>query len=73
MAYGQRKTALVWAANERLRETLGCQGLHAFSLHPGGVQMELLRHVTDEQKAGCAENDVLSKYWKSSEQAEQEG
>lgn len=66
-AYGQSKTALVWAANE-IERRYGSQGLHAFSLHPGGIQTELLRHVTDEQKTAWAGNDVLSKYWKSPEQ-----
>lgn len=66
-AYGQSKTALVWAANE-IERRYGSQGLHAFSLHPGGIQTELLRHVTDEQKANWADNDVLSRYWKSPEQ-----
>ncbi|KAE8398824.1 hypothetical protein BDV37DRAFT_275762 [Aspergillus pseudonomiae] len=65
-AYGQSKTALVWAANEIERQ-YGPQGLHAFSLHPGGIQTELLRHVTDQQKADWADNDVLSRYWKSPE------
>lgn len=66
-AYGQSKTALVWATNE-IERRYGTHGLHAFSLHPGGIQTELLRHVSDEQKAAWASDDVLSNYWKSPEQ-----
>ncbi|KAJ5769083.1 short-chain dehydrogenase [Penicillium odoratum] len=66
-AYGQSKTALVWAANE-IERRYGPHGLHAFSLHPGGIQTELLRHVSDEQKATWANDDVVSNYWKSPEQ-----
>jgi len=59
VAYGRAKTANVLCAvglDQRLRE----QGVRAFAVHPGGIQTELGRHLTDEtlgvlierQKAG---------------------
>lgn len=66
-AYGQSKTANVWTANE-IERRYGAQGLHAFSLHPGAIATELLRHVSDEQKADWEKNDFLKTYWKSPEQ-----
>lgn len=66
-AYGQSKTAKIWTANEIERQ-YGAQGLHAFSLHPGAIATELLRHVSDEQKADWEKNEFLTNYWKSPEQ-----
>lgn len=66
-AYGQSKTAGIWMANE-IERRYGSRGLHAFSLHPGGIQTELLRHLSDETKASMAENVVLQNYLKSPEQ-----
>ncbi|KAJ5527049.1 short-chain dehydrogenase [Penicillium frequentans] len=66
-AYGQSKTANVWTANE-IERRYGAQGLHAFSLHPGAIATELLRHVTDEQKADWSSTEFLKNYWKSPEQ-----
>ena len=66
-AYGQSKTAGIWTANE-IERRYGSEGLHTFSLHPGGIKTELLRHVSIEQHTAWDENDVVSKYWKSPEQ-----
>jgi NAD(P)-dependent dehydrogenase (short-subunit alcohol dehydrogenase family) len=66
-SYGQSKTANIWTANE-IERRYGSQGLHAFSLHPGGIETELLRHVSDEQKADWEKNEFLKNYWKSPEQ-----
>lgn len=66
-AYGQSKTANIWMANE-IERRYGAQGLHAFSLHPGAIATELLRHVSDEQKADWEKNEFLKNYWKSPEQ-----
>ncbi|OJJ76669.1 hypothetical protein ASPBRDRAFT_116535 [Aspergillus brasiliensis CBS 101740] len=66
-AYGQSKTAAIWTANE-IERRYGSQGLHAFSLHPGGIQTDLVRHVPDEQKAAWGDDEELSNYWKSPEQ-----
>lgn len=50
VAYGQSKTANALFAvglNERLKE----RGAEAFSVHPGVIQTELARHMTDEDIA----------------------
>jgi NAD(P)-dependent dehydrogenase (short-subunit alcohol dehydrogenase family) len=70
VAYGRAKTANVLCAvgvDRRLKD----QGVRAFAVHPGGIQTELGRHLTDEtlgvlierQKAG---NGPIS--WKTVEQ-----
>ena len=46
-AYGQSKTANIWFANE-LDRRFKDEGIRAFSLHPGGIQTELARYLTDE-------------------------
>ncbi|OKL60058.1 hypothetical protein UA08_04732 [Talaromyces atroroseus] len=66
-AYGQSKTAGIWTANE-IEKRYDSQGLHAFSLHPGGIQTDISRHVTDEQKAAWGTDEALTNYWKSPEQ-----
>ncbi|KAJ5099274.1 short-chain dehydrogenase [Penicillium argentinense] len=66
-AYGQSKTANIWTANE-IERRYDAQGLHAFSLHPGAIMTELLRHVSGEQKADWERNEFLTNYWKSPEQ-----
>ncbi|KAH8128110.1 hypothetical protein ACSS6W_011095 [Trichoderma asperelloides] len=66
-AYGQSKTATIWTANE-IERKFGSQGLHAFSLHPGAIATDLLRHVSDEQREIWGKNEYLNRYWKSPEQ-----
>jgi NAD(P)-dependent dehydrogenase (short-subunit alcohol dehydrogenase family) len=47
VAYGRAKTANVLCAvgvDQRLKD----QGVRAFAVHPGGIQTELGRHLTDE-------------------------
>ena len=46
-AYGQSKTATIWFANE-LDRRLKRDGIRAFSLHPGGINTDLGRHLTPE-------------------------
>lgn len=67
ISYGQSKTAGIWMANE-IDRRYGSKGLRSFSLHPGGIQTELLRHLSDETKASMAENAVLQNYLKNPEQ-----
>ncbi|KAJ5350812.1 hypothetical protein N7541_008539 [Penicillium brevicompactum] len=66
-AYGQSKTANLWTANE-IERRHGPSGLHAFSVHPGGILTDLQRHVPEEQKATWAKDAESSNYWKSPEQ-----
>ena len=46
LAYGRAKTANALFAVEL--DHLYADSLHAFSLHPGGIQTELARHLTEE-------------------------
>ncbi|KAJ3173879.1 hypothetical protein HDU87_007289 [Geranomyces variabilis] len=46
-AYGQAKTANIWMANE-IERRFGAQGLHATSVHPGGILTPLQRHLSEE-------------------------
>ncbi|KAL3441991.1 hypothetical protein BJX65DRAFT_299362 [Aspergillus insuetus] len=64
IAYGQSKTANIWTANE-IDRRFGSKGLHAFSLHPGAIATDLLKHVTDEQKSSWDDDKYLKYYWKS--------
>jgi NAD(P)-dependent dehydrogenase (short-subunit alcohol dehydrogenase family) len=64
VAYGQSKTANIWTANE-IDRRFGDKGLHAFSLHPGAIATDLLKHVSDEQRSAWGENSYLATYWKS--------
>ncbi|KIW65990.1 hypothetical protein PV04_08202 [Phialophora macrospora] len=43
-AYGQSKTANIYMANE-IERRYGAEGLHAWSLHPGGIDTGLQVHV----------------------------
>lgn len=44
VAYGQSKTANIYMANE-IERRYGSQGLHALSLHPGGIMTGIQVHV----------------------------
>jgi NAD(P)-dependent dehydrogenase (short-subunit alcohol dehydrogenase family) len=66
-AYGQSKIANLWTANE-IDRRYGSQCLHAYSLHPGGIATGLMQHVSGDELAQWAKNEVLAKYWKSPEQ-----
>ncbi|KAH6892534.1 hypothetical protein B0T10DRAFT_400913 [Thelonectria olida] len=60
--YGQSKTAMNWTANE-IERRYGSRGLHAFSLHPGGILSGLQKYVTEEIRAswGAASTQVFMK------------
>ena len=53
-AYGQSKTANVLFA-VGLEKRLGDKGIHAYSLHPGGIQTNLGRHMSEEDVANLME------------------
>ncbi|TGO26392.1 hypothetical protein BPAE_0060g00070 [Botrytis paeoniae] len=63
-AYGQSKTANIWFANE-LDRRYGAKGLHAFSLHPGGMMTELQRYTPN---AADGLDERQKKQMKSNEQ-----
>ncbi|KAJ3545401.1 hypothetical protein NM208_g2530 [Fusarium decemcellulare] len=67
VAYGQSKTANIYMASE-LERRYGSQGLHATSVHPGGIMTGLARHIPEEQVQSMAGNDVVKKGLKSPEQ-----
>ncbi|KAF4545911.1 Short-chain dehydrogenase protein [Lasiodiplodia theobromae] len=66
-AYGQSKTALIWTANE-IDRRYGHRGLHAVSLHPGGIATGLQVHIPEEQKQAWANSEALLSTWKNVEQ-----
>ncbi|KAK5170945.1 uncharacterized protein LTR77_004089 [Saxophila tyrrhenica] len=69
-AYGSAKTANIWMANAIDRK-YGSQGIHAWSVHPGGIQTELARHLTPEDFAMFGEEMLkvmMTKIYKSTSQ-----
>lgn len=66
-AYGQSKTANIYLANE-IERRYGAKGLHATSVHPGGIQTGLMVHLEPEALESWAKNPVLVNYMKSVEQ-----
>ncbi|KAK6609703.1 oxidoreductase [Botrytis cinerea] len=66
-AYVQSKTALLWTADE-IERRYGSKRLRAFSLHPGVIKTELLRHISAEQQATWAKDEILATYWKTPKQ-----
>lgn len=66
-AYGQSKTAMIWAANE-IDARYGASGLHAYSLHPGGITSGLQKYVTGELAKNWSSMPGLEELWKSTEQ-----
>jgi NAD(P)-dependent dehydrogenase (short-subunit alcohol dehydrogenase family) len=66
-AYAQSKTANLWTANE-LERRYGSKGLHAWSVHPGGINTGLLVHLSEEDQKAIAYDPVLNQLMKSVEQ-----
>jgi NAD(P)-dependent dehydrogenase (short-subunit alcohol dehydrogenase family) len=67
VAYSQSKLANVWTANE-IDRRYGAQGLHAWSLQPGGVISGLAQHMSADMQQGFLGDEVLRKGLKSAEQ-----
>jgi NAD(P)-dependent dehydrogenase (short-subunit alcohol dehydrogenase family) len=66
-AYGQSKLAQIYMANYVDRQ-YGRQGLHAWSLMPGGILTNLQKHVSEETKKTWAETQSILDFLKSPEQ-----
>ncbi|SPJ76900.1 related to reductases [Fusarium torulosum] len=66
-AYAQSKTANLWTANE-IERRYGGQGIHAWSVQPGAVQTELMRHMSQEQTKAVAGDPYLAKILKNPKQ-----
>ncbi len=67
ISYAQSKTANVYMANE-IERRYGSRGLHATSLHPGGINTALARHLTEAEIAAFMSDKSLVKGLKSPEQ-----
>ncbi|WP_100260367.1 SDR family NAD(P)-dependent oxidoreductase [Qipengyuania seohaensis] len=63
VSYGQSKTANVLFA-VGLEKRLGDKGIHAYSLHPGGIMTNLGRHMSDQDMA-----DLMERIRKNAEQS----
>jgi NAD(P)-dependent dehydrogenase (short-subunit alcohol dehydrogenase family) len=65
-AYGQSKTANI-LFSVGLEKRLAGKGIHAYALHPGGIQTNLGRHMSEEDVA-----DLMERIRKSAEESGQE-
>ncbi|KAE8443904.1 hypothetical protein EG329_001214 [Mollisiaceae sp. DMI_Dod_QoI] len=66
-AYGSSKTANLWSANE-IERRYGSKGLHAWAVHPGGINSGLAQHIPEEEVAFMLQNPVVVKLMKTPEQ-----
>lgn len=66
-AYAHSKTANIWFANE-IERRYGDKGLHALSLHPGGIWTGLQIHTPPEMMEVYKANEQVRQYMKSTEQ-----
>jgi NAD(P)-dependent dehydrogenase (short-subunit alcohol dehydrogenase family) len=64
LAYGQAKTANIYLANE-IDRRYGSKGLHAWSLHPGGIMTGLSRHTDPERIKAWQKDETTRNYFKS--------
>ncbi|EEU48202.1 uncharacterized protein NECHADRAFT_75545 [Fusarium vanettenii 77-13-4] len=66
-AYAASKTANLWTANE-IERRYGSQGVHAWSVQPGAVLTNLVRHMSDEQKGALDGDAYLASIYKNPDQ-----
>lgn len=66
LAYGNSKICVVWMANQ-IERLYGAQGVHAYSLMPGGIWTPLQQHVQKDMEAARSSTAVMN-YIKSLEQ-----
>ncbi len=59
VSYGQSKTANILFSVE-LEARFGSEGIHAYAVHPGGIQTNLGRHLTPEMTASLIERITKS-------------
>ncbi|GFG20153.1 dehydrogenase/reductase SDR family member on chromosome X [Aspergillus udagawae] len=67
VAYAQSKTANIYMANE-IERRYGSLGLHATSVHPGGILTGLSKHIPEAEVAAMLEDKALVRSSKSPEQ-----
>jgi NAD(P)-dependent dehydrogenase (short-subunit alcohol dehydrogenase family) len=61
LAYGASKTAAIWTANQ-VDRLYGSAGLHAFAVHPGAIDTDLQRHLSDEVKKAVNTDELINLY-----------
>ncbi|GAP84231.1 putative short-chain dehydrogenase [Rosellinia necatrix] len=66
-AYGQSKTAMVWAASY-IDRAYGPKGVHSLSVHPGGILTNLGQYIPEEQVAAMKADEETMKRLKSAAQ-----
>jgi len=66
-AYSNSKLANIYMANE-IERGYGSEGLHALSLHPGGIFTNLARYLGPEFAEGLMANEKMVRVLKSLEQ-----
>jgi NAD(P)-dependent dehydrogenase (short-subunit alcohol dehydrogenase family) len=67
VSYGQSKTANIYMTNE-IERRYGSRGLHATSVHPGGIATGLMQHMDPAMLEAMQKNESLLKTMKSPEQ-----
>jgi NAD(P)-dependent dehydrogenase (short-subunit alcohol dehydrogenase family) len=67
VSYGQSKTANIYMANE-IERRYGSRGLHATSVHPGGIATGLMQYVDPAVIEAMKKDEKLYKTMKSPEQ-----
>lgn len=65
-AYGNSKTANIWMANQ-IERLYGSQGIHGYSLNPGGIETPLQKHTRDMMEAAM-KNQAIVNHMKSVDQ-----
>ncbi|KAJ9156324.1 Oxidoreductase [Pleurostoma richardsiae] len=63
-AYASSKTANLWTANE-IERRFGAKGIHAWSIQPGAVLTDLMRHMSGETQSGLAKDPYLASIFKT--------
>ncbi|MEL6529977.1 MAG: SDR family NAD(P)-dependent oxidoreductase [Pseudomonadota bacterium] len=59
LSYGQSKTANI-LFSVGLEERFASKGVHAYAVHPGGIQTNLGRHMSEEESAALVERVTTS-------------
>jgi NAD(P)-dependent dehydrogenase (short-subunit alcohol dehydrogenase family) len=67
VAYAQSKTANIYMANE-IDRRYGNRGLYSISLHPGGIETSLSKHMDPKMVAAFKEDKAAVKVLKSPQQ-----
>ncbi|KAH8668880.1 hypothetical protein BX600DRAFT_480824 [Xylariales sp. PMI_506] len=67
VSYSQSKTANIYMANE-IERRYGSQGLHATSIHPGGIWTPLAKYLPSEAIEAAKADTALAKAMKNAEQ-----